>query len=162
MLQRQVLVATNAQPGTYLLQLRSPPVPSDHGSWITWDVVTAQPTPTVLMTPRFVGLEYVTPRLFTVPKADASAIELTLVGEGEGFKKAVLCDPDGRAVATLARFVDLGDKGRFEYKLSAPVPPSQRNGLWSLTLQDVSLTEAQGLPPYFATSAQSFFSPQAR
>ena len=158
-LQRRVLTATSAQPGTYLLKLRSPAVPSDHGSWITWDVVTAQPTPTVLMTPRFEGLQYVTPRLFTVPKADASAIELTLVGEGEGFKKAVLCDPDGRAVATLARFVDLADKGRYEYKLSAPVPAVQRDGLWSLALQDVSLSEAKGLAPYFATSPQAFFRP---
>jgi hypothetical protein len=156
-LQRQVFTLTNVQPGSYRLKLQSPPVPSEHGSWITWDVVTEQPTPTVLTTPRFEGLQYVTPRLFTVSTADASTIELVLVGEGEGFKKAVLRDPSGREVATLARFVDLGDKARYEYKLSAPVPQSQRGGLWSLTLQDVALKEAKGLSPYFATTPQSFF-----
>ena len=55
--------------------------------------------------------------------------------------------------------MDLADKGRYEYKLSAPVPAAQRDGLWSLALQDVSLSEAKGLAPYFATSPQAFFRP---
>ena len=158
-LQRNTLTLADAPPGDYLLKLRSPPVPSDHGSWITWDVVTAQATATVMMTPRFEGMQYVTPRLYAVPSRDATRIELTLVGQGEGFKKAVLYSPSGRAAATLARFVDLGDKGRYEYTLSAPVPPAERTGLWSLVLQDVALSAASGLSPYFATSPDSFFQP---
>ena len=159
--QRRMFTATNAQPGAWLLKLRGASAPNQErgGSLITWDVVTPRPTPAVMATPRFAGMQYVTPRLYTVPKDGATKIELTLVGEGEGFKKAVLCDPAGRAVATLAKFVDLDDKGRYEYKLSAPVPEGQRGALWSLTLQDVALGAADGLAPYFATSPQSFFRP---
>jgi hypothetical protein len=158
--QRQVFTAPGARTGTWLLKLRAASAPNDRGgSLITWDVVTPQPLPAVMATPRFEGMQYVTPHLYTVPKGDATRIELTLVGEGEGFKKAVLRNPEGRAVATLAQFVDLGDKGCYEYKLSAPVPEGQREGLWSLVLQDVALAAADGLAPYFATSPQSFFRP---
>jgi hypothetical protein len=158
--QRRVLEVPAASRGTYRLALRSPAAPSDRGgSIITWDVVTPQPMPAVLTTPAFQGLEYVTPRLFTKPRGDAAKIELELTGEGEGFKKAVLYDPDGNPAATLEAFVDLGDKGRYEYHLTADIPPKHRDGIWSLSLQDVSMTKLPGLSPYFATSATGFFRP---
>ncbi|MBI5385161.1 MAG: hypothetical protein HZA90_10795 [Verrucomicrobia bacterium] len=161
--QRRVVEVPRAAAGSYLLKLRSPPAPSDRGgSMITWDVVTTRPMPAVLTTPGFEGLEYVTPRLFTVPKADAAKIEIELAGEGEGFKKAVLHDPDGNPAATLEAFVDLGDPGRYAYKLSAEIPARHRDGIWSLSLQDVSLKKLSGLAPYFSTSRHAFFRPDGK
>jgi hypothetical protein len=158
--QQRVIDVPRARPGTYRLALRAPAAPSDRGgSLITWDVVTSAPMPAVLATPAFQGLEYVTPRLFTKPKGDATKIELELTGEGEGFKKAVLYDPDGNSAATLEAFIDLGDKGRYEYKLTAEIPPRHRDGLWSIALQDVSLTKLGGFAAYFATSQAAFFRP---
>jgi hypothetical protein len=158
--QRRVVPVPPGQAGAYRLALQAPPAPSDRGgSIITWDVVTSQPMPAVIVTPGFRGLEHVTPRLFTKPRGDAPNIELELTGEGEGFKKAVLYDPEGIPAATLEAFVDLGDPGRYVYKLSADIPPRHRDGLWSLSLQDVALTRLSGLSPYFATSPAAFFRP---
>jgi hypothetical protein len=112
-----------------------------------------------MQTPEFSGLQFVTPFLFTVPRGDTDQIELELVGEGEGFKKAVVFDPDGNVAGAMEAFVDLGDTGRYTYKLSAKIPPQQMNGLWSISLQDVSMTKLSGLAPYFSTSKQAFFRP---
>lgn len=158
--QRRVIEVLAASRGAYRLALHAPAAPSDRGgSIITWDIVTPQPMAAVLTTPAFQGLEYVTPRLFTKPQGDASQIEAELTGEGEGFKKAVLYDPDGQPAATLEVFVDLGDQGRSRYKLAADIPARHRDGVWSLSLQDVSMTRLTGLSPYFATSAAAFFRP---
>jgi hypothetical protein len=131
------------------------------GSFITWDVVSARPLRAVLSTPQFTGLEFLHPRLYTSPVAGATNIVIALAGEGEGFKKAVLFDPEGRPAGVVEAFVDLGDTGRYGYILSAPIPPAHARGLWSLKLQDVSVVSVQGLAPYFATRPEAFFRPEA-
>jgi hypothetical protein len=144
--------------GTYRLALRSATIANvKSGSFVTWDVATSRPMAAVMQTPRFAGLQFVTPHLFTTPTGDS--IELDLLGEGEGFKKAVLLDPDGNVAGTMEAFVDLGDTNRYAYKLSAAVPSRHRNGIWSLSLQDVALEKLEGLRPSFSTSRRSYFHP---
>jgi rhamnogalacturonyl hydrolase YesR len=158
--QREIFSAQLKLQGTYRLALRSPSVENvKSGSYVTWDIATSRAIPVVLQTPGFSGLQFVTPFLFTTPRGDTDRIELELAGEGEGFKKAVVFDPDGNVAGTMEAFVDLGDTNRHAYKLSAAIPPQHRGGIWRLSLQDVSLTKLTGLSPYFSTSARSFFQP---
>lgn len=158
--QRQLLTVKQPTPGTWRLALHAPQMANLRaGSFITWDVVSRRPLPAVLTTPQFTGLEFVHPRLYTVPVAGATNIVITLAGEGEGFKKAVLYDPAGHPAGLLEAFVDLGDAGRYVYSLTAPIPPEHGRGLWSLKLQDLSILNVQGLAPYFATQPAAFFRP---
>ena len=146
--------------GPLRLVLRSTTVSNvKGGSFVTWDVVTSRPMPAVFSLPNYEGLHLVTPQLFTVPQGGSAKIELELTGEGEGFKKAVIYDPQGNVAASLEAFIDLGDTGRYHYRVSASILPEQMNGLWSLSLQDVTATRITGLSPYFATSKRSFFRP---
>ena len=158
--QRETFRAQPSVSGIYRLALRSTTVANAKaGSFVTWDVATSRAIPAVLQAPDFAGLQFVTPFLFTAPQGDTDRIELELVGEGEGFKKAVIYDPDGNVAGTMEAFVDLGDTGRYTYKLSAKIPPPHMNGIWRVSLQDVSLTKMSGLAPYFSTSERAFFRP---
>jgi hypothetical protein len=158
--QRDVFTVNPKSPGAYRLALRSTSVANvKSGSYVTWDVATSRAIPAVIQTPALAGLQLVTPYLFTMPRGDSDKIELELVGEGEGFKKAIVYDPEGHVAGTMEAFVDLGDTGRYTYKLSTAIPPRHRDGIWSISLQDVSMTKLTGLLPYFATSQQAFFRP---
>jgi hypothetical protein len=129
------------------------------GSYVTWDIATSRPLRAVMQTPDFTGAQFITPYLFTAPRGDSDRIELELVGEGEGFKKAVIYDPEGNVAGTMEAFVDLGDTGRYTYKLAAKILPRQMNGIWRISLQDVSLAKMSGFVPYFSTSERAFFRP---
>ena len=156
--QREIFSVKPETQGTYRLSLRSATIENvKSGSYVTWDIATSRAIPAVMQVPGFSGLQFVTPYLFTVPARGADKIELELGGEGEGFKKAVVFDPEGSVAGTMEAFVDLGDTNRYAYKLSAPVPSKHREGIWRLSLQDVSLTKLSGLSPYFSTSERSFF-----
>lgn len=161
--QRQTLTVPARPAGTWRLALRSPSLQNVRaGSYVTWDIATAVPLPTVFRSDQWSGLEFVTPRLFTLPKPDATKIEIELTGEGEGFKRAVLYDPTGAPAATAELFLDLDDKNRHACQLSAPVLPAHQAGLWSLSLQDLSVKSLSGLCDYFATSPESFFPLESR
>lgn len=158
--QREVLQVKPTSRGTYRLALRSATIENVRsGSYVTWDIATSRAIPAVMHTPEFTGLQFVTPYLFTAPRGETDKIELELVGEGEGFKKAVIYDPDGHVAGITEAFVDLGDTGRYTYKLTAMIPPQHRQGIWSISLQDVSMTKVTGLAPYFSTSKRAFFQP---
>ena len=86
-------------------------------------------------------------------------IQLDLVGEGEGFKKAVIYDPNGTVAGSMEAFIDLGDKGRYQYKAAAKIPADQMSRLWKISLQEVSASQISGVTPYFSTSQQGFFQP---
>ena len=115
--------------------------------------------PAVFSIPGHRGLEMALPDLYTRPRAGADRIELELTGEGEGFKKAALYDPDGNLAASVDEFIDLGDRGRYRYALSARIPPEHANGLWRLSLLDVSVTRLSGLRSCFATAPSAWFAP---
>jgi hypothetical protein len=158
--QREVFAVKPTVPGAWRLALRAPQIPNVRsGAFITWDVATSHAMPAVMQTANNFGWEFVTPRLYTIPKAGETKVEIDLLGEGEGFKKAVLYDPAGHPAGAVEAFVDLGDKGRYEYKLTADIPPHQAGGTWSLSLQDVAVARLAGLAPYFSTSPQAFFQP---
>jgi hypothetical protein len=158
--QREVFNVQPKSKGAYRLALRSATVLNTRGgSYVTWDIATSRPIPAVMQTPNFSGLQFVTPYLFTTPRGDSDKIELELIGEGEGFKKAVIYDPAGNVAGTMEAFVDLGDTGRYTYKLSANIPPEHRTGIWRVSLQDVALSKMTGLAPYFSTSKRAFFRP---
>jgi len=129
------------------------------GSAVTWDVVTSRPVRGVFATPRHRGLEFVTPALFCAPSGSSRRIELEVAGEGEGFKRAVIRNPAGQVAGSVEAFIDLGDKGRYFYKVAVEVPPSDAQGVWSVVLEGVTLETARGLTPYYATSPASFFRP---
>jgi hypothetical protein len=159
--QREAFTVKPEMRGVYRLALRSASVQNvKSGSYITWDIATSRPLPAVMQIPDFAGLQFVTPYLFTTPRGHADKIELELVGEGEGFKKAVVYDPDGNVAGTMEGFIDLGDTGRYSYKLAARIPPEHRAGIWKISLQDVSLAKLTGLKPYFSTSYGAFFEPE--
>ena len=128
-------------------------------SFITWDVVTSKPKAAVFSVPDFEGLHHVTPSLYTMPRGDGTNVVVEVVGEGEGFKKVSIVDPDDNVAGSMEAFIDLGDKGRYPYKARAVIPFQHRNGLWKVSLQDVSLVRLTGLAPYFSTSARAFFQP---
>jgi hypothetical protein len=158
--QRELITINTPTPGAWRLAMSAPQVGNGRGgAYITWDVATSRPMPAVLATENHAGLEFVTPRLFTVPRSLENKIEIELVGEGEGFKSAVLYDPEGQAAGILEAFVDLGDQGQHVYKLAANIPPRFAEGLWSLSLQDVAISKLTGLAPYFSTSRAAFFQP---
>jgi hypothetical protein len=129
------------------------------GSFVTWDIATSRPTPAVFSTSSHEGLQFVTPYLYCMPKGDSDVIQVDLVGEGEGFKKAVIYDPDGKVAGRMEAFIDLGDKGRYHYSASAKIPAEHMSRLWRISLQDVSAYQISGVTPYFSTSAQGFFQP---
>ncbi len=158
--QRKVIAVTPKIKGAYRLALRSQSVSNvKGGSFVTWDVVTSQPMPAVFSTPNHEGLQFVTPYLFCMPKGDTDSIQLEMTGEGEGFKKAIIIDPDGKVAGSVEAFIDLGDKGRYQYKASAKISAQQSKRLWKLSLQDVSVTKMTGVTGYFSTSEKSFFQP---
>ena len=64
-----------------------------------------------------------------------------------------------RRTITYPAFIDLGDKARYTYKVSAAVSTRHRNGLWRISLQEVSVSKMSGVAPYFSTSGASFFQP---
>ena len=68
-------------------------------------------------------------------------------------------EPRTWIVGATEAFVDLGDNGRYTYKLTATVPAGHRNGIWRLSLQDIALDKLSGLAPFFSTSAAAFFRP---
>ncbi len=156
--QREVFTLKPELKGIHRLALRSAKMENvKSGSYITWDVATSRAIPAVMQVPGFDGVQFVTPYLFTVPTRGADEIDLELAGDGEGFKKAVVFDPDGDVAGTMEAFVDLGDTNRYTYRLTVPIPPKHREGIWRVSLQDVALTKLTGLAPYFSTSARSFF-----
>jgi hypothetical protein len=158
--QRRVLSISPTATGAYRIALRSVNARNvKGGSYVTWDIATSRALPAVFATPEFQGLQFVTPYLYTMPRGDTPTIELELSGEGEGFKKAVVFDPDGHVAGSSEAFIDLGDKGRYFYKVVAKIPPHQMNRLWRVSLQEVSLVKMTGLSPYFSTSPQAFFQP---
>ncbi len=57
----------------------------------------------------------------------------------------------------MGAFIDLGDKGRYKYNVSAPVGSGNAEGVWSISLQEVVVERIEGLEPYFSTSRESFF-----
>ena len=59
----------------------------------------------------------------------------------------------------MEAFINLGDKGRYQYKASAKIPPPYSNRLWKISVQDVSATRISGVTPYFSTSEKAFFQP---
>jgi hypothetical protein len=158
--QRQVVQVQPKVSGPYRLALRSQWVGNvKGGSYVTWDIATSRPRAAVFTTVGNEGLQFVTPYLYCQPKGDSDKIELELAGEGEGFKKAVIIDPEGNVAGSMESFIDLGDKGHYQYKLSAKIPRETMNRLWRISLQEVSATRISGVTPYFSTSAQSFFQP---
>lgn len=160
--QRRSIPITAQEAGAYRVALTSTFVGNSKGSsFVTWDVVTSRPKRAVFTIPDFEGLAQVTPYLFTVPHGDSTNVVLELLGEGEGFKKAVIFDPEDRLAGATEAFIDLGDKGRYFYKASAHIPATHREGIWKISLQDVSLTKLSGLVPYFSTSRESFFRPHS-
>ncbi len=64
-----------------------------------------------------------------------------------------------RVAGSVEGFIDLSDRGRYHYQLSAPIPPRHADGIWCVSLQDMVMEKMTGLAPYFATSPQSFFRP---
>jgi hypothetical protein len=158
--QRRVLSLPAGESGTYRLSLRSPEAANVRGgSLVTWDVVTSRPVRGVFSTPHYRGLQFVTPRLFAQISGDSPRVELTVAAEGEGFKRAVLYDPAGGVAGSVESFIDLGDRGRYFHKLSSEVPSRLAAGVWSISLEGVTLETMSGLTPYFSTSPQSFFRP---
>ena len=121
--QRRVIPVAPKLKGAYRLALRSPSVSNvKGGSFVTWDIVTSEPRRAVFSTPAHEGLQFVTPYLFCLPSGDTDSIQIELAGEGEGFKKAVIIDPDGAVAGSMEAFIDLGDKGRYQYKATAKIP----------------------------------------
>lgn len=124
-----------------------------------WDLITSEATRRVFHAPDWKNLEALTPRLyFQVPKG-AREVNLTLEAEGEGFKGAVLYDGDGNVAGALAKFVDFEDTKRYTYPFKVAVPAGQDGRLWSLDLQAVSISKAEGITPYVSTHPDAFFLP---
>jgi hypothetical protein len=156
--QRKEMVAPAGQRGVYRLELKSERVlNSKGGSYVTWDVANAEPTRSVFTTEDFAGLEFATPFLYFLPDPNAEKIELEFTAEGEGFKKASIIDPDGVVAGATEAFIDLGDKSRYSYKVTAPIAENQRGKLWSLSLLDARVTKISGIKPWFSTSPLSYF-----
>lgn len=158
--QRRVIPVPRAgsDSGAWHLALRSTTtVNAKGGSFVTWDVATATPKRAVFSLPNFEGLHQVTPHLYTVPAGASTNVTLNLSGEGEGFKKAVIFNPEGVAVGSMQAFIDLGDKESYQYTATATIPARQTSGLWRISLQDVTLRSLSGLLPYFSTSKESYF-----
>lgn len=122
-----------------------------------WDLITAQRTRRVFHTPDWKNLEALTPRLYFRLQPGAKQVALTLEAEGEGFKGAVLYDPQGNPAGVAEHFIDYGDTKHHQYTLKVPVPAKEAGGLWSLDLQQVSVSQAEGIQPYVSTSPAGYF-----
>jgi hypothetical protein len=126
----------------------------------SWDLITAQPTRRVFHSPQWKSLEALTPRLYFQLRPGAKSVNLTLEAEGEGFKGAVLYDPRGNVAGLVEKFVDYGDTQHYRYELKTAVPAGSAAGLWSLDLQQVSVSQAEGVQPYFSTNPAAYFLPR--
>lgn len=136
--------------GPYRVELKS-------ATTRAWDLITTEPTRRVFHAPNWQYLEALTPRLYFRPVKGTHEIRLTLEADKEGFKGAVLYDSRGRVAGALQQFVDFGDEQHHTYELRVPVAPG--SGLWSLDLQEVSVSKAAGVVPYFSTRPEAYFQP---
>jgi len=124
-----------------------------------WDLITEQETRRVFHAPDWKNLEALTPRVYFRVAEGATAVDLQLEAEKEGFKGCVVYDPDGNVAAVLAKFVDFEDTKRYSYPLRVAVPAGQAGKLWSMDLQQVSVSRATGIGPYFSTAPAAYFQP---
>ncbi|MFN3652552.1 MAG: SUMF1/EgtB/PvdO family nonheme iron enzyme [Armatimonadota bacterium] len=123
-----------------------------------WSLITAEPTRRVFHMPDWKHVEALTPRAYFQLPAGTRRITLTLDAQEEGFKGAVVYDPQGNVAGVLSRFIDLGDTKKYQYTLEVPVRGAS-TGLWSLDLQNVSIAQATGISPYIATNPEAHFTP---
>jgi hypothetical protein len=140
--------------GPYRIELKS-------ADTRAWDLITTQPVRRVFHTPTWKELEALTPRVYFRLKPGAKEVRLTLEADGEGFKGAVLYSPQGNPAAVTEQFVEYGDTKHHQYELKAAAPGAQLGGLWSLDLQQVSVSRAEGIQPYVSTHPAAFFIPAA-
>lgn len=139
--------------GPYRIEIRSDETRA-------WDFLTEEPAQRVFYAPDWKNLEALTPRVyFRVPKG-AREVSLTLAAQGEGYKGAVLYDPDGNVAGALDRFVDFQDTKAYSYPFRVPVPAGADGKLWSLDLNRVSIAKAEGMLPYVSTNPAGFFLPE--
>lgn len=159
--QRSTIEFNPLAKGTYRIVLDSPYMQNERGgSHITWDIVGSRPITSVVRSEGNRHLDFMTPGLFAESRSDTDRIEIELSAEGEGFKKAVLYDPEGRVAATTENFVDLGDKNKYFYKLTAKVLAEHAGKLWQLRLEEVDVVKLTGLHPYFSTTKENYFRPE--
>ncbi len=131
-----------------------------------WTLLTSRPTRRVWHVPDWRHLEALTPRLYFRPEPGAEEVRLVLAGEKEGFKGAVIYDPQGRVAGVLSRFIDYGDDKRHTYEFRVPLSGREMGdtgrgtGLWSLDLQQVSVSRAEGMLSYVSTHPAAFFLPR--
>lgn len=122
-----------------------------------WDLLSDQPLRRVYHAPDWAGLEALTPRLYFRPTPGARRLVLRLAAQGEGFKGALLHDPEGRPAGVLSQFVEYGDESAHEYSLEVALPKEGKAaGLWSLDLQNVRVSAAEGVLPYFSMTQTHF------
>ena len=69
----------------------------------------------------------------------------------------MLYDPLGNPAGVVEKFIDYGDTKHYRYELRAAVPAGQSEGLWSLDLQQVSVSRAEGIRPYVSTNPAAYF-----
>ena len=159
--QRNILEFQELPLGTYRLTMEAPYVENERGgSQITWDVASSRRLKGLLQSAGNRHLDFVTPSLFTQARPDTGKIEIELSAQGEGFKKAVLYDPAGKVAANTENFIDLGDKKKYYYKISAKVPPEYAGKLWQLRLEEADVVKITGLLPYFSATRDNYFQPE--
>jgi hypothetical protein len=124
-----------------------------------WDLITAEPARRVFHVPAWKHLEALTPRLYFRTAPGARQIRLRFEAEGEGFKGAVVYDPRGNVTGLLSQFIEYDDTKHHSYDLAVSVREGSESGLWSLDLQDVSVSRAEGMTPYVSTSPAAYFIP---
>jgi hypothetical protein len=108
--------------------------------------------------PAHLQLPELLPRAYGFLQDGAKEVKVRLEATGEGFHMATLYDPSGQPVATVRRFVDFEDPGRYELELKASV--SGETAAWSLELCNLRVLSIEGMERYWATSADDLFNPE--
>ncbi len=137
--------------GTYRLRLQS----DNSGAWqLHYDAGTR----VTVRDAAGAFLSALYPRATGFLREGAKEIKIRLEVIGEGFYTATLFDPGGNPVAAVRHFVDLGDPGRYELELKAPVDDRVRG--WGLEISGARVMSIEGLSPYWARDANELFNPE--
>lgn len=98
------------------------------------------------------------PKAFGFLREGAREVVIRFEAMGEGFHSVVLYDSAGNPVGAVRHFVDLGDPGRYEMTLKAPV--GGPSGGWALEVFNARVLAVDGLLPYWSCRAEDLFNPE--
>ncbi len=125
-----------------------------------WEIHADGRSRLTLADPAGVHLPTLHPRAYGFVQHGSEKVRFRLICEGEGYHLARLYDQAGRLRATVRRFVEFEDPGRFVMDLEAAVSPESWGKVWGVEIFDAEVKTCKGMLPYWAATPEELFNPE--